>query len=625
MNKPNHSFIETCNTLKRLFGYINHKNRLLLGVVLGCILLSTLGSISLSFSLKIFIDDFILPLMGQETPNYAQFNQALIVLGIIFIVGVAASFIYTRLMIRIGEQVMKTIRDEMFEHMQTLPIRYFDERSTGNIMSCYTNDADTLRQVLTQTFPQLVTASITIVIMFCAMIYLSPILTLVTLTMMVILIAIIKRIGITSGYHYMKQQENLAALNGYVEEQMTGQRIIKVFNHEEKTKKTFDQFNANLYDSVVKANVYSGIMAPIVSNVGNVQFVLVAIFAGFLSITGLSQLSLGSIAAYLQFTNSFTQPFMQIAQQFYSVVMAFAGGRRILALIDEPSEVDNGQVTLVKGGYNSTGQWQEQSESADQWAWKKPSPEGFDYIPLRGDVRFVDMTFGYDKDYPVLHQLNLYAKPGQKVAFVGATGAGKTTITNLINRFYDVDSGSIVYDGINIKDIRKDDLRKSLAIVLQDTHLFTGSIKENIRYGNPEASDEEVYAAARLAQAESFIEMLPEGYDTILSGDGETLSQGQKQLLTIARAAIANPPVLILDEATSSIDSRTEFLVQKAMDNLMKGRTVFVIAHRLSTIRNSDVIIVLDHGRIIERGDHDTLIAQKGVYYELATGMRELA
>lgn len=589
--------------------------------------MTSISSIAVSLSLRFLLDDFILPLVGQQNPNFTELYQAMAVLACIFILGVIASFVYNRLMVIIGQGVLKKVRDEMFEHMQTLPIRYFDQNTNGSIMSLYTNDTDTLRQMINQSIPQVLMSSFTIVVTFISMLLLSPILTALAVLVILLMILVARYVGGNSGKYFIRQQIDLADVTGYVEEQMNGQRVIKVFNHERRTEEDFDRLNERLFESASSAHTFASMMGPIIGNMGNLQFVLTAIFGGVLSVAGIGGITLGVMASYLQFTRSFTQPFMQIAQQFNSIIMALAGAERIFNMIDEEPEVDDGYVTLVNAKRNPDGSLTECQERTGLWAWKHPhqADGSVTYTELKGDVRFFDMSFGYTDDHMVLHDLTLYAKPGQKVAFVGSTGAGKTTITNLINRFYDVQDGKIRYDGININKIKKADLRHSLGIVLQDTHLFTGTIMENIRYGKLDATDEEVYAAARLAHADQFINMLPKGYDTVLTGDGEELSQGQRQLLAIARAAIADPPVLILDEATSSIDTRTERIVQQGMDNLMKGRTVFVIAHRLSTIRNSDAIMVLEHGRIIERGTHKELLALKGTYHQLYTGKLELS
>ena len=617
----------TLKTAKRLLKYVTGTYKVQFIIVIFCILISSIASISVSLSLRFLLDDFIIPLIGQKDPDYSELYMALTVLGTIFLCGVIATFVYSRMMVTIGQGVLKRVRDEMFEHMQKLPIRYFDQNTNGAIMSLYTNDTDTLRQMINQSIPQVLMASLTIIVTFIAMLVLSPVLTILAVVMILVMILVAKTVAGNSGKYFIRQQLDLASVTGFVEERMNGQRVVKVFNHEQMSEEEFDKLNDELFTSASRAHTFASVMGPIIGNLGNLQFVLTAVFGGFLSVAGIGNITLGVMASYLQFTKSFTQPFMQIAQQFNSIIMALAGAERIFNMMDEEPEVDNGYVTLVNAKKDADGNITECSERTGLWAWKHPhQADGtVTYQELKGDVRFYDMTFGYTPDHMVLHNLTLYAKPGQKLAFVGSTGAGKTTITNLINRFYDVADGKIRYDDININKIKKADLRRSLGIVLQDTHLFTGTIKENIRYGKLDATDEEVVKAAKLAHADGFIRMLPNGYDTQLSGDGEELSQGQRQLLAIARAAIADPPVLILDEATSSIDTRTESIVQKGMDNLMKGRTVFVIAHRLSTIRNSDAIMVLEHGRIIERGTHEELLKLKGTYYQLYTGKLELS
>lgn len=627
MNRKPKVSKENLQTAKRLLKYVTGTYKVWFVIVFICILLSSIASISVSLSLKFLIDDFISPLIGQKDPNFAELYRALAVLGSIFLMGVIATFTYTRLMVYIGQGVLKKVRDDMFEHMQTLPIRYFDQNTNGSIMSLYTNDTDTLRQMISQSIPQALMSFFTIIVTFISMLILSPLLTILAVLIIGLMIFVTKKIGGNSGKYFVRQQKSLADVTGFVEERMNGQRVVKVFNHERKSEEEFDKLNEALFESAAQANTFANMMGPVIGNIGNLQFVLVSVLGGFLSIMGIGGITLGVMASYLQFTKSFTQPFMQVAQQFNSIVMALAGAERIFALIDEESEKDEGYVTLVNAKKDENGNIIECKERTGMWAWKHPhSADGsVSYTELTGDVRFEDVTFGYNEDKVILKNISLFAKPGQKLAFVGSTGAGKTTITNLINRFYDIQEGKIRYDGINITKIKKDDLRRSLGIVLQDTHLFTGTIMDNIRYGKLDATDEEVYEAAKLAHADQFIKMLPKGYDTMLSGDGEELSQGQRQLLSIARAAVANPPVLILDEATSSIDTRTESIVQKGMDNLMKGRTVFVIAHRLSTIRNSDAIIVLEHGKIIERGDHADLIKMKGTYYQLYTGKLELS
>ena len=627
MNKKKRISKNDIKTAKRLLKYVTETYKFRFVLVFICILISSVASISVSLSLKFMLDDYIIPLIGQQNPNYTELYQALGVLACIFIAGVLATFTYTRLMVYIGQGVLKRVRDDMFEHMQTLPIRYFDERTNGSIMSLYTNDTDALRQMISQAIPQALMSLFTIIVTFISMLVLSPILTVLAFVVIGIMMKVTGKIGGNSGKYFVKQQNSLADVTGFVEERMNGQRVVKVFNHERISEQEFDELNEALFESASQANKFANMMGPVVGNIGNLQFVLTAVLGGFLSVAGVGGITLGVMASYLQFTKSFTQPFMQVAQQFNSIVMALAGAERIFALIDEEPEKDEGYVTLVNAKKDADGNITECKERTGMWAWKHPhSADGsVTYTELTGDVRFEDVTFGYKDDKVILHDISLFAKPGQKLAFVGSTGAGKTTITNLINRFYDIQEGKIRYDGINIDKIKKDDLRRSLGIVLQDTHLFTGTIMDNIRYGNLNATDEQVYEAAKLAHADQFIKMLPHGYQTLLSGDGEELSQGQRQLLSIARAAVANPPVLILDEATSSIDTRTESIVQKGMDNLMKGRTVFVIAHRLSTIRNSNAIIVLEHGKIIERGDHEDLIKNKGTYYQLYTGKLELS
>lgn len=617
---------DTLTTGKRLLGYVLRDYKLRFIGVFFCILMSSIASISVSLSLKFLLDDYIIPLIGKQNPNYTELYRAMAVLGCIFLCGVIATFIYSRLMVYIGQGVLKKVRDEMFEHMQKLPIRYFDQNTNGSIMSLYTNDTDTLRQMISQAIPQVLQSLLTVTVTFISMLVLSPLLTVLAVIMIGVMLFVTKTIGGNSGKYFLSQQLDIAGVTGFVEEHMTGQRVIKVFNHERIAEEEFDKLNEKLFVSASRANTFANMMGPVIGNIGNLQFVLTAVLGGFLSVMGIGGITLGVMASYLQFTKSFTQPFMSSAQQFNSIIMALAGAERIFRLMDEEPELDEGYVTLVNAKKDENGNLTECRERTGLWAWKHPhqSDGTVTYTELKGDVRFFDMTFGYTEEKMVLHDLTLYAKPGQKLAFVGSTGAGKTTITNLINRFYDVQDGKIRYDGININKIKKADLRRSLGIVLQDTHLFTGTIMDNIRYGKLDATDEEIYAAAQLAHADQFIKMLPKGYDTMLTNDGEELSQGQRQLLAIARAAVADPPVLILDEATSSIDTRTEQIVQKGMDNLMKGRTVFVIAHRLSTIRNSDAIMVLEHGRIVERGSHEELIKEKGIYYQLYTGKLEL-
>ncbi|MBE7725283.1 MAG: ABC transporter ATP-binding protein [Enterocloster citroniae] len=612
-------------TARRLMGYVASTYKLQFACVLVTIIISALANVAGPLFLMVLIDDFITPLMGQQGPDFTALNQAMARLAAFYVAGVICTYIYNRLMVNIGQGVQKRVRDEMFEHMQTLPIRYFDQHPHGELMSRYTNDIDTLRQMINQALPMAFSSLITILAISAVMISISIPLSVLAAAMVLLMLFISRTLAGRCGKYFVAQQLAIGRVTGYIEERLGGQKVIKVFNHEAETMEEFDALNNKLRQSAFNANKYANVIMPVITNIGNLQFVLTAITGGLLSLCGLASLTLGQIASYLQFTKSFNQPFAQISQQSNSIIMALAGAERIFNMMDEEPETDEGSVTLVNARVDGKGTITEAAERTNTWAWKYPNSDGtYTYTKLCGDVRFADMDFGYDPRHMVLHNISLYAKPGQKLAFVGATGAGKTTITNLINRFYDIQKGSITYDGIDIGGIRKEDLRRSLGIVLQDTHLFTGTIMENIRYGRLDATDEEVYGAARLANADQFIRMLPQGYGTMLTGDGEELSQGQRQLLAIARAAIADPPVLILDEATSSIDTRTEALVQGGMDELMKGRTVFVIAHRLSTIRNSDAIMVLDHGNIVERGDHESLIKEKGIYYQLYTGGLEL-
>ena len=612
-------------TARRLMGYVASTYKLQFACVLVAIIISALANVAGPLFLMVLIDDFITPLMGQQGPDFTALNQAMAGLAAFYVAGVICTYIYNRLMVNIGQGVQKRVRDEMFEHMQTLPIRYFDQHPHGELMSRYTNDIDTLRQMINQALPMAFSSLITILAISAVMISISIPLSVLAAAMVLLMLFISRTLAGRCGKYFVAQQLAIGRVTGYIEERLGEQKVIKVFNHEAETMEEFDALNNKLRQSAFNANKYANVIMPVITNIGNLQFVLTAITGGMLSLCGLASLTLGQIASYLQFTKSFNQPFAQISQQSNSIIMALAGAERIFNMMDEEPEPDEGSVTLVNARVDGKGTITEAAERTNTWAWKYPNSDGtYTYTKLCGDVRFADMDFGYDPRHMVLHNISLYAKPGQKLAFVGATGAGKTTITNLINRFYDIQKGSITYDGIDIGEIRKEDLRRSLGIVLQDTHLFTGTIMENIRYGRLDATDEEVYGAARLANADQFIRMLPQGYGTMLTGDGEELSQGQRQLLAIARAAIADPPVLILDEATSSIDTRTEALVQGGMDELMKGRTVFVIAHRLSTIRNSDAIMVLDHGNIVERGDHESLIKEKGIYYQLYTGGLEL-
>lgn len=610
--------------MKRLISFIFENYKVHCIITLVFIFISSTASVLGSLFIKSLIDDYIVPMIGVENPDFMPLMQALLMMGTIYLIGVISTYVYNRILLTVAQGTLKKTRDMLFEHMEKLPISYFDTHAHGDIMSIYTNDTDTLRQLISQSIPQLISSILTIVGVLISMITISIPLTLIVLVIVFVIKKVSSYIINNSSTYFVLQQKNIGKVNAYIEEMMQGQKVIKVFTHEDKAIEEFEGINEELFDSAYKANYYANIMMPIMGNLGYVNYVICAIIGGLLSIYT-NSISIGGLGAFLQLNRSFSAPINQISQQVNSAVMALAGADRIFKLLDEKVEVDEGKVTLVNAEYDESGNIVEASKRTGMWAWKHPHPDGtITYVKLLGDVRFNNVDFGYVKDKIILHDINLFAKPGQKIAFVGATGAGKTTITNLINRFYEIQNGSITYDGIDIKLIKKDDLCRSLGIVLQDTHLFEGTIMDNIRFGNLEASDEEVIAAAKLANADDFIRHLPDGYNTMLTSDGASLSQGQRQLLSIARAALSNPPVLILDEATSSIDTHTEAVVQKGMDELMKGRTVFVIAHRLSTIQNSNVIMVLDHGVIIERGDHESLLKEKKTYYQLYTGALEL-
>ncbi|WP_217948154.1 ABC transporter ATP-binding protein [Faecalibaculum rodentium] len=610
--------------LKRVFSLIWKNYKLQVVIIVFLILFSALANVLGSTFLQTLIDQYITPLSGQSNPDFSGLLKAIAGMAGIYLAGILSTWIWNRLMVNISLGTLNDVREGLFRHMETLPVSYFDTHAHGDIMSIYTNDTDTLRQLISQSAPQVLSSGAQIVFVLVSMFVMNRQLALVTVIMGGVMLYASRFISSRSGRFFREQQKQLGAVNGFIEEMMEGQRVIKVFTHEEKSIQDFEAVNDKLCDASTNANKFANILMPICMNIGYISYVLTALTGAIFALNGMFGITLGTIAAFLQLNRSFNNPIVQISQQVNAVVMAGAGAQRIFALMDTPSETDNGVVTLVRAK-KENGQWVETQEYTGHWCWKHPRPNGkTELVELKGDVRFDDVNFGYTKKKQILHDISLFAKPGQKIAFVGATGGGKTTITNLINRFYDIQSGMITYDGIDIKLIKKDDLRHSLGIVLQDTNLFSGTIMDNIRFGKLDATDEECIAAARLARADDFIRHLEHGYDTVIEGSGESLSQGQRQLIAIARAAVANPPVLILDEATSSIDTRTERLVQEGMDRLMHGRTTFVIAHRLSTIMNSDAIMVLDNGRIIERGDHDDLIRQKGTYYQLYTGAFEL-
>ncbi len=613
-------------TIARLLGYLGAYKKSLIAVVI-CIILSAVAQTASASSLGTLVDDYLAPLLSQAVPDYGPLVKFLAMMALIYLSGMLASFLYNFLMVRVEQGTQKTIRDEMFTHMQTLPIRYFDTHPVGDVMSRYTSDIDTLRQMISQSIPQCIHSVVTLLVVFAAMLFTSPILTAVLLLTVSVIVLVTKTVAGKSARFFIGQQTALGAVNGYVEEMINGQRVVKVFCHEDAAKREFDELNDTLRRNAFQAGAYSNVMGPVNNNLGYIQYAILAIVGGLMAVySGGTLLTLGKLIAFLILSRSFNQPISQVSNQINAIVMALAGAERVFDLMDEPSEEDHGYVTLVNAEIAPDGTITECDHRTGHWAWKHPhKAEGtVTYSELKGEITMSQVDFGYVPEKTVLHDVTLYAKPGQKIAFVGATGAGKTTITNLINRFYDIADGKIRYDNININKIHKPDLRRSLGVVLQETNLFTGTVMDNIRYGKLDATDDECIHAAKLANAHDFITRLPQGYGTMLTGNGSRLSQGQRQLIAIARAAVADPPVMILDEATSSIDTRTEKLVQDGMDALMKGRTVFVIAHRLSTIMNSNCIMVLDHGRIIERGTHDDLIAQKGTYYQLYTGAFEL-
>lgn len=622
VNSKNMDVRGQLRAMKRVLGYMLKDYKFSFFMVVVCILGSALATLRGTLFMQTLIDEYIVPLTQAETPDFSGPASALVSLAIVYAVGILCAYGYNRIMVNVSQGTMRNLRTELFTHMESLPIRYFDSHPHGDIMSVYTNDVDTLRQLMSQSIPQVINSGVTILTSFVSMLVLDIPLTLITLAMVGVMAFATSKIAAKSAVYFTKQQKDLGAVNGYIEEMMDGQKVVKVFSHEEKSLEEFRKLNQELRESTDKANTFSNISMPVNTNLGNISYVLCAVVGAVFALSGYWGLTLGTLVSFLTLNKNSTQPVSQISQQLNSIVMAMAGAQRIFDLMDEEPEEDHGYVELVNAKIDPDGSLSESKERTGIWAWKHPhrADGTVTYKKLEGDVTFNDVDFGYDEDKIVLHNIKLYATPGQKIAFVGSTGAGKTTITNLINRFYDIADGKIRYDGININKIKKPDLRRSLGMVLQDTHLFTGTVMDNIRYGKLDASDEDCIAAAKLANADGFIRRLPDGYQTVLTGDGANLSQGQRQLIAIARAAVADPPVLILDEATSSIDTRTEALVQEGMDRLMNGRTTFVIAHRLSTVKNSDCIMVLEQGRIIERGSHDQLIEEKGRYYQLYTG-----